>query len=124
MKLYRKAEARDIDKLAIQLMRASGNIKKQAPHGFGAVLCFDFGDVFLSDRLFLLLTDELRSEIDHCMRRMIKEDYGAVDADVIEANGESRYFGNGVGMLGKYQTRVGEIQISLLETHTYIELII
>lgn len=123
MKLYRKADGRDIRKLTAQLKNASGNKTNRLPHGVGGVLCFELGDIFLSDRLFSLLTANIRLEIDDCLRRIIKDDYGAVGDDTIEANGESRYLGNGAGVVGKYQISIGEIQISRLDIHTYIDFV-
>lgn len=124
MKLYREAKRRDIDNLAMQLKKANGRIKNHFPHGFESILNFGFGDVFISDKLFALLNSDICQEIDFCLVRMWKEDYGIVNDETKEINGEKRYFGSGKGIVGRYEIGIGKIEISILDTYTYINLVV
>ena len=123
MKLYRAATTRTTSKLATQLKKASGNIKGHYPHGFASVLGFSFGDIYVTNELFVLLNTDTCREIDKCLQKMLKQDYGTVDNETKNSNCENRYFGNGKNILGKYKISVGHIEISILNTHTLIKLL-
>lgn len=122
MKLYRKKESRDFGALRQQLKNASG-IKSvdHFPHGFEVVAAFDFGDVFVDDAIFQKLNIAVRAEIDTCLCRFSREDYGLITDEEREQNGELKYFGNGCGLIAKYQTSIGIITI-LLDRNTTISL--
>lgn len=120
MKLYRKKASRNFDALSQQLKNASG-IKNVAhlPHGFETVASFDFGDIFVDDAIFQKLNIGVQAEIDSCLCRFLREDYGLITDEEREQNGELKYFGSGYGLIAKYQTSIGIITI-LLDRNTTI----
>ena len=121
MYLYRAAEKRQ--DIPIQLSRASGisEKSKSRPHGFDAIVNFDFGDIFIDDVLFSLLNDEVSKEVDECLKRIIQGDYGQISVDDIQENNESRYFGNG-DVMAKYEISEGFIQIEKIGDKTLIRM--
>lgn len=119
--IYRKAIKRNIDDVKQQLCKASG-INPQSshrPHGFGAIVSFDFGDIYIDDYINSQLNDEVQSEIDNCLIRLLKADYGNITDDEKEDNCENRYFGGG-DIIGRYKISVGTIEIRVLNDHTEI----
>lgn len=123
MKLYRKRSDRDIVNIRHQLKNASG-IKSDVhlPHGFEAIASFDFGNIYVDDTVFQRLSPEVQGEIDICLHRFLQEDYGLITDEEREQNGESKYFGNGCGMVAKYQISIGMIAI-LHDRNTTISLL-
>ena len=122
--LYKKAIKRDIEDVKRQLCKATG-INPQSshrPHGFGAVVSFDFGDIYIDDYLNIQLNDELKNDIDNCLIRLLKDDYGNVTEEENEDNGENRYFGGG-DIIGRYEISIGVIKITVMKAHTEIKLL-
>lgn len=126
MKLYlfRKAVKRDIEDIKKQLYRASGINPKSShrPHGFGAVVAFDFGDIYIDDYLNSQLNDEIKNNIDNCLIRLLKDDYGNITEDENDDNVENRYFGGG-DIIGRYEIAIGIIEITVKKAHTEIKLL-
>ena len=122
--LYKKAIKRDIEDVKQQLCAATG-INPQSshrPHGFGAVVAFDFGDIYIDDYLNIQLNDELKNDIDNCLIRLLKDDYGNVTEDEKDDNVENRYFGGG-DIIGRYEIAVGVIEITVMNKRTDIVLL-
>lgn len=122
--LYKKAIKRNIEDVKQQLCKATG-INPQSshrPHGFGAVVAFDFGDIYIDDYLNIQLNDELKNDIDNCLIRLIKDDYGNVTEDEKDDNVENRYFGGG-DIIGRYEIAIGVIEITVMKAHTEIKLL-
>ena len=123
MKLYKEAQPRNTESAKSQLKLASGGIHNHTPHGFESVASFEFGDVYVSDSLYQLLDFPICDELDLCLSKMLREDYGCVDADTVDANCENRYFGNGKKILGRYSISVGVIEIYIDDTFTSVTLL-
>ena len=122
--LYKKAIKRDIENVKRQLCEATG-INPQSshrPHGFGAVVSFDFGDIYIDDYLNSQLDDELKNDINNCLTRLLKDDYGNITEDEKDDNVENRYFGGG-DSIGRYEIAIGVIQITVMRVHTEIKLL-
>lgn len=122
--LYKKAIKRDIEDVKQQLCKAAG-INPQSshrPHGFGAVVSFDFGDIYIDDYLNTQLNAEIKNDIDNCLIRLLKDDYGNVTEEEDEDNGENRYFGGG-DIIGRYEISIGVIEITVMKVHTEIKLL-
>lgn len=123
MHLYKVANKRDINDIAIQLSRASniGRDISSHPHGFDSIVNFDFGHIYIDNNLFNMLDENLCQEIDACLRKIVKGDYGIVSPEDIEENNESRYFGTGE-LTAKYKISIGAIQIAKFYNKTVIEM--
>lgn len=115
MHLYKKARERNVDDVSDQLRRASGNIKKGGgvPHGFAAAVSFDVGDLYVDDELFDLMSAKLERELELCISRLVKGDYGNVSEDERDENEESRWLGDG-SLTAKYSISLGEITVNKL----------
>ena len=125
MHLFKVANKRDINDIAVQLSRAS-NIREDItnrPHGFDSIVNFDFGDIYVDDNLFEVLNDNLYQEIDACLQKLVRGDYGIISPEDIEENNESRYFGTGE-LTAKYKISIGIIQISKFHNKTEIEAVV
>lgn len=120
--LLKKAIIRDIDDIKQQLCNASGINPKstQRPHGFCAVASFNFGDIYIDDFLNSQLGYKLQEEIDVCLTKFLKDDYGNITIDEKDDNIENRYFGDG-DIIGRYHISLGTIEIIVLKTHTEIK---
>lgn len=123
MRLYKSTVQRNCFDVANQLRKATGqSISSNYPHGFDAIVNFNLGDVFIDNELSDLLTNEMCMELDECLLKLIKGDYGTCSDDEIDENNENRYFGNGE-VKAKYVISVGEISIDKSCTHTKIFLL-
>ena len=121
LNLYKKAIKRDIEDVKRQLCKASGINPESShrPHGFGAIVSFDFGDIYIDDRIDTVIDDELKKQIDNSLIMLLKGDYGVVSAEEREDIVENRYFGGG-DIMGRYETKVGIIEITVLKNKTNI----
>ena len=104
MKLYRKEEKKDVNKIIEGVKAAYGNPNPSKTHGFAGTFLYSLGDVYLSDRIWGWV--EARSGwkdiIELCQRRFCSEDYGYISPSDRDENTESRYFGNGSYMFARY----------------------
>ena len=90
MKLYRKEEKKDVNKIIEGANAAYGNPNPSKTHGFAGTFLYSLGDVYLSDRIW------------GCVMRFCREDYGYISPSDRDENTESRYFGNGSYMFARY----------------------
>lgn len=122
MKLYRSKSDRDIAALCHQLKKASGINGSHLPHGFHAVASFDLGNIYVDNVIDKKLNPNVQCEIDDCLLHFLREDYGDLTEEEQEQNGESKYFGNGRGILARYRISIGLIEITV-EQNTIISLL-
>ena len=122
MKLYKKSSGRNSSEVARQLEKATGQkiLSDKHPHGYDAIVNFDWGDIYIEECLFDLLNDEMALEIDACMTDMIKGKYGISSEDEIEENEESRWLGNGT-ISARYKVSFGVIRINKICDKTEIK---
>ena len=126
MILYQKSPSRNYQDISRQLLKASGINSNCRPHGFEGIAGFDFGDIYIDEALADCLTDSLRSEIDGCLRRIVRDDFGEVTADEREENTDNRYFGNGKGIIARFALSAlptGKIEVRVEEDCTKIRII-
>lgn len=122
MILYKKAQERDLQKVAQELYKASALCESRLPHGFYAVASFDFGDIYIDQALDEIINDEIKRKIDESLLRFAREDYGEISEDEKDENLENKYFGNGKNLVGRYAVKNGELEINLLADCTKISL--
>ena len=121
MNRYRSKADKDITLLCQQLKKAYGVSGSHLPHGFHAIASFDLGNVYADDAIFKKLNSDVQCEIDDCLQRFVREDYGDLTEEEREQNGESKYLGNGGGMIARYKISIGMIEITV-EQNTMISL--
>ena len=104
MKLYRKEEKKDVNKIIEGVKAAYGNPNPAKTHGFAGTFLYSLGDVYLSDRIWdwAGVHREWKEFIDGCITRFYREDYGDISSRDQRENIESRYFGNGSYMFARY----------------------
>lgn len=124
MFLYKKAIPRDIEKIKQQALKGYGidPNSNRRPHGFGAVVGFDFGDIYIDDTIAEKLSAELKEEIEEILLRFLKNDYGDLNADERDYNIENRYFGGGL-IIGRYELSCGKVEMKLEDGKTEIKII-
>lgn len=124
MHLYKETKRKNADDISLQLLKASkiDESGQHRPHGFDSIVNFDFGNIYVDDRIFELLNDDLCKEIDRCLFKILKEDYGVIFPEQIEENKESKYLGNG-NVLAKYEISIGVIQIEKFCDETQIKVV-
>lgn len=113
MKLYRKKVIRNMDENVRQLKAASGIKGNKVPHGFGAVAGFDFGNIYVDDRLHKMMDSSLSAQIDECLSKMARDNYGDISPSEADTNCENKYFGNGKDLTGRYHISAGTIEIHI-----------
>ena len=122
MKLYKKLVQRNYNSIADQLKKCGGICDNRLPQGFSAIAMFDYQDIYVNDELYLQLNSDIRLEIDNCLTRFSKDDYGIISDEDKDENVDNKYFGNGKNIIGKYETSIGVILIELLDHYTLISM--
>lgn len=122
MKLYKKSEQRNYNSIADQLKKCGGICGNHLPQGFSAIAMFNYQDIYVDDKLYLLLNNDIRHEIENCLTRFSKDDYGIITEEDKDENIDNKYFGNGKNIIGKYETSIGVILIELLDHFTLISM--
>ena len=113
---------RNTNNLRQQLKKASGISACHFPHGFDAVISFDFGDIFVDEVVFQRMDSTVRREIDDCLMRFLREDFGNVTEEELEQNGENKYFGDGSRMVARYRISIGLVEV-VVNQNTMISLL-
>ena len=122
MTLY-KISRHDHDDRREQLLQASGIKSGGRPHGFDALVGFNFGEIYIDDLLAAGLDQGLDRELELCLKRLGRLDYGSVSADEKDENTENFYFGGGKGLTARYEISAGLIEIKVLDSRTEIRII-
>lgn len=117
MVLYRKSKPHNA---ADQLKKGSSLSEGHFPHGFLAEAFFNFGEIYFEDEIYRLINCVLEKEIEQCLSRLAKDDFGEVSADEKDENIENKYLGNGKNILGRYLTSIGIVEIKVLEECTIV----
>ena len=122
MTLY-KISRHDPDSRREQLLKAGGIRSGGRPHGFDALVDFNFGEIYIDDLLAAGLDQGLDRELELCLERLGRLDYGSVSADENDENTENFYFGGGRGLTARYEISAGVIDIKVLDGRTEIRII-
>ena len=117
--LYKKEQKRNIDDSRAQLYKATGLNSSYLPHGFEVFAGFSLGDVYIDEELKNNLDDNLKKEIDSCLDKFLKDDYGVISSEEKESNIENKYFGGGE-LVGRYIIGIWSIQVVFTGRNTNV----
>lgn len=121
MYLYIKKSNADPNERKRQLRLASGT-GSTLPNGAEGIINFDFGNIYIDEKIHSALNDALNCEIRSCLEKISNYDFGFITADEKETNLENIYLGNGREITARYNISIGEIEIyiGLYRTQIYI----